>query len=114
MPLRTDDALGLPIDGKMRNIVSFVRECLPTVIWSHRANDTHLMLTLTVDQQSTIHITSVEKMLGREALFGRQFCMNDSWRIKIGCGSRRGQHMGYQMRCILITTFGQMHLVSQP
>ncbi len=69
------------------------------------------MLSLTRDEMASGHISCIDEMLSRESLLLSKGGL-DGWKhLKIRCGRRRGMHISHQMRSVVITTLGDMHLV---
>src|SRR5215472_8062989 len=112
LSLGTRDRLGFPINGKMGEIIAGLR--LIPVILESRTNQIYFIIRPALDKLGGIDIARIHQMLIRQQLLFGQTAMNHGERALIWERRRRGLHMGNQLRGLLITGLGEMHLVARP
>jgi hypothetical protein len=114
LALGADGDLSFPIDHKLSCSKPFCSYRLPTGISGNWTDQINAMLLLTGDQVVRRDISCIDKMLIGTKTTLNQIALNGRERFKIACGGRGGEHIGDQMRQIIITGFGQMYFVTGP
>src|SRR5260221_9786763 len=111
-PLWAGDRLGLPIDGKVREVVAGLR--LIPVGLEGGANQVHSIARLRLDEIGNGDISRINEMVIGEEFLVSQIVMNRGEDPLIADGSRRGLDMSDQLRGLFIARLGEMHFISHP
>jgi hypothetical protein len=114
LPLGTVGLLRLPVDDKGTQIIALV--CPPLVAirpegWAH---DINLVDGLSSDEQLGIDIATIEQVYTGEEMARGQVILNERAHDTIRGGRWRGHDTSEQVRLIILTGFGQVHLVADP
>ena len=112
--LGTGYSLSIPINLEVRDIEPGFLPGLPLTILSDWTNELDRVVAGTRYQAATMHVASIDELLCREQPNPIEFCLNRRQLPEIrGRGDRRFD-LGQQVRVLVVTGFGQMHLVTSP
>ena len=114
VPLGTGDRLVLPINHKERHIIALVRLGLPGGIDPDRTDHLDAVPALTIAQHFGIDVPPIQQMFLGQQAFADQSGVDRSVDLFILGGGGRGFHVGNQMGLSLITTLGQVDLITNP
>src|SRR4051794_15977080 len=83
LALRASYLSGLPVDHEVRDVEALVRLRLPTDVGADRPDDPHAVLELAAYHQLYIDISSVDEMIPRQQVPGRQPGMDRCRRVHV-------------------------------
>jgi hypothetical protein len=114
LPLRADRVFGVPIDHTLGGSEAVPSLPWPASIVHYRTHKVYTVISTTRPEVVGGDLASIDNLFPRCALAGGQRRLNGGQPGKIGGRGRCGRHIGAQVGGIVVTGFGDMHLVARP
>jgi hypothetical protein len=112
LPLRADRVFGVPVDHKLSCREAVRCLPLPTLVVRHGANQGHPVLGTTRQEMVGGDIARSHQLFPWRQLAGGQASLHNGPHGKIGGRGRCGRDIGDAVGRLVVTGFGDMHLVA--